>query len=341
MGANKMYLNVFRLGIVMAFLWPTLGNALELERLRISTGGDTLFQEKHKIILRDNQGHFHRLYLRGGKLQVEKLRGFRRTVAEMPADALPDGVMRDGKVNILRAWLTGPTDRYDHGILGDGIEASGLAVETVTGTKLTLTLPKSSVFEDRQARPMDVDGDGVEEIVAVRSYLHAGAALAVLSAKGNKLEIIAETPPIGISNRWLNPIGVGDFDGDGEPEIAYIETPHIGGILKVFRLKAGDFSQVYAAPGFSNHAIGSREQGLSAIFDANGDGAADILIPDARRRQVRLVSFHGGNFRELDKMAIPGKINSGFYQLKAMERTAAVVFLNGAGDLILVKIPGK
>jgi hypothetical protein len=336
-----MYLIFLRLVLFLAFLWPALGSTLELERLRVGTGGDTLFQEKHKVILRDNQGHFHRLYLRGGKLQVDKLSGFQRTIPEMSVDALPDGVMSDGKVNILRAWLTGPTDRYDHGILGDGIEASGLAVDTITGTKLTLTLPKSSVFEDRQARLLDVDGDGVEEIVAVRSYLHAGAALAVMSAKNNKLQIIAETPAIGMSNRWLNPIGVGDFDGDGGPEIAYIETPHIGGILKVFRLTAGDFSQVYSAPGFSNHAIGSREQGLSAIFDANGDGAADILLPDARRRQLRLVSFQGGNFRELGKIAVPGKISSGFYQLRAMERTAAVVFLNSAGDLILVEIPGK
>ena len=97
--------------------------------------------------------------------------------------------------------------------------------------------------------------------------------------------------------------------------------------------------KAYQAGGFSNHAMGSREQGLSAVFDANNDGADDMLIPDARRRQLRLVSFAGGKFQELGKIAIPGRINSAFHQLRAMERTAFVVFLNSSGDLIFIKIP--
>jgi hypothetical protein len=35
--------------------------------------------------------------------------------------------------------------------------------------------------------------------------------------------------------RRLNPVGFGDFDGDGAMEVAYVQTPHIGGILIVMR----------------------------------------------------------------------------------------------------------
>ncbi len=312
--------------------------SLELDRLRIANGGKEIFQDGHKIILRDNYGHFHRLFLRDGNLKADKLRDYTRTVAKLPDNALPDGVMSEGGVNISRAWLTDPTKRYDHGILGDKVEAGGLVVETITGAHLALKLPKSSVFEDRQARIWDVDGDDKDEVVVVRSDQKKGAALSVIGLQDNKLRIIAETPPIGTSHRWLNPVGAGDFDGDGNIEVAYVETPHIGGILTVFRLQDGQFSQIYRESGFSNHAMGSREQGLSTVLDVGEDGAVEMLIPDSRRRRLRLVSFKGGRFAELATVAIPGRIDSSFYPLSAMERVQAIVFLTSNGDLLVVKI---
>ena len=55
--------------------------------------------------------------------------------------------------------------------------------------------------------------------------------------------------------------------------------------------------------GFSNHAIGSRELDLSAVLDWNADGTPDLALPDAARRRLRIVTFAGGDFAELD--AIP------------------------------------
>ena len=36
---------------------------------------------------------------------------------------LPDGVVSTGSNDVAEAWLTRPTTRYAHGILGDAIEA--------------------------------------------------------------------------------------------------------------------------------------------------------------------------------------------------------------------------
>ena len=69
-------------------------------------------------------------------------------------------------------------------------------------------LSANSVFEDRKPRLADLDGDGTDEIIVVRSYLDRGAALSIVKLKAEGLEIVAETPAIGRANRWLNPAGI-------------------------------------------------------------------------------------------------------------------------------------
>ena len=64
------------------------------------------------------------------------------------------------------------------------------------------------------------------------------------------------------------------------------------------------------ATGFSNHTIGSRELGWSTIVDANGDGIKDMVVPDARRRTLRVVSFANGHFQELARIRIKHKLSS-------------------------------
>jgi len=219
-----------------------------------------------------------------------------------PADALPDGRPGLGAGWLATAWLIGPTTRYGHGVLGDAVEAGGLLVVGRDGSRFTLTLPDDSVFEDLQPRLADLDSDGRDEVVVVRSYLAAGAALAVLEVVDGILRLRAETPPIGRPYRWLNPLGAGDFDGDGRIELAYVETPHIGGILRIWALRAGRLAELGSLHGFSNHAIGSRALGLSALLDLDGDRSVDLLVPDAGRRGLRLISFAGGAFRELGRL---------------------------------------
>ncbi len=232
---------------------------------------------------------------------------------DRPDDALPDGLPAFGIFDIAKVWLIAPTARYGHGVLGDAIEAGGLRAILTNGETTEYRLDENSVFEDLRPRLADLDGDGTEEIIVVRSYLDAGAALAVLGVREGRLELLAETSPIGQAHRWLNPVGVGDFDGDGQREIAYVETPHIGGILRIVALKDGRLTEVAAQHGFSNHAIGSRALRLSAIFDFDDDGRDDILIPVQGRRQLRIVSFAGGSFRELARIDAKEPIQGNFH----------------------------
>ena len=211
-------------------------------------------------------------------------------------EMLADGEVTVGRSRVREAYLIGPTERYRHAILGDAVEASGFRVVTPGWQIMEHMLPTDSVFEDRRVRLWDVDGDGVAEAVVIRSYLDRGAALAVYRIGQDRIAPLAETPALGIPNRWLNPIGVADFDGDGRLEVALVTTPHIGGTLKLYRLTSGRLVEVHQRFGFSNHRIGSRELDLSAVLDFNGDGIMDIAVPDASRTRLRVVTFAGGKY---------------------------------------------
>jgi len=216
-------------------------------------------------------------------------------------DMLPDGEETAGN-DVRAAWLVAPTTRYGHGILGDAIEAGGLAVMRGDGEVVRLALGPGAVFEDRRARLGDLDGDGRDEIVVVESSLTRGAALAVYGLADDRLVRRVATPPIGRAHRWLNPAVAADLDGDGRIEVAYVETPHIGGTLRLYEFGAAGLNPDGAVTGFSNHGIGSREQDMAAPLDWNADGVVDLALPDASRRSLRVMSFAGGIDTELARI---------------------------------------
>ncbi len=240
---------------------------------------------------------------------------------------------------IRAAWLTGSTSRYRHGILGDEIEASGLAVIDRAGKRYNLELDKKSVFEDRKVRIADLDKDGQEELIVVRSYLDSGAALAVYGIRGNKLVSIAETPSIGLSNRWLNPAIVADVDNDGELEISYVETPHIGGILHVLALHKDKLLYKYRSTNTSNHGIGSRVQELAAAVDWNGDGVSDIAVPNANRTAIKIFSYATRKPQELATIDLGKRILSAIVAADLnKDKKPELIFALFSGELIVLML---
>lgn len=228
---------------------------------------------------------------------------------------LDDGVITRGSNSVAMAWLAQPTRRYGHGILGDAVEAAELRIATGDGGQYYYQLDEESVFEDLMARVVDLEGDGLEEVLVVRSRLRAGAAAAVFGLEQGKLVLLAESEPIGRSNRWLNPVGVADFDGDGKREVAVVLTPHIGGILTLCERKGRKLVRDHESRGYSNHAIGSRELGMSVIVDFNADGVPGITVPGitvpgAHRRSLRIVTFAGGRFAELRNLKYGAEITT-------------------------------
>ena len=262
----------------------------------------------------------------------------RRTVDGL--NPLPDGQFSEGATgsDIRFAWYGGPTGRYAHGVLGDRIEAGALVVDGGAGSPRTVRLPETDVFEDLTPRVVDLDGDGVNEIVTIRSSVSEGGSIAVYQLRGDGLELLGRTPSIGQPNRWMNVAAIEDFDGDGVLDLAIVETPHIGGILKLWsggEMLQGRATLLARQSGVSNHAIGSRELDLSE--PVRRDGELLLAIPDVGRDRLRLLQYtplNGGMWLDRGSLDLTGRV-----------ATAIVPFAGGVavgledGRLMTVTLP--
>jgi len=201
---------------------------------------------------------------------------------------------RDGAV----ARFEGPTDRYGHGIMGDLPEWSRLCLET-NGVEACIDLPETSVFEDIAPRLADMDGDGTPEAVVVESTTRAGASLVIYQRVGTSLKRVS-TPAIGRRNRWLSPVGISDFDRDGRMDVAYVETPHLGKVLKIYSWNDGHLVLLASATGLSNHRIG--DETITSGLRNCGNGP-EIVLPNGNWTRVFSGSFEGGSlkFKELGR----------------------------------------
>ncbi len=190
---------------------------------------------------------------------------------------------------VTSARYTDPTPRYDHGILGDAIEWGALEMTTDQGRRLRVTLPDTRVFEDTEPRLADVDGDGQSEVIVVETDIARGARLAIYGPGG----LIAATPHIGRTHRWLAPIGIADLDGDGRVELAYIDRPHLAKTLRIWRFKGGKLTHVADLPGFTNHRIGETDiaGGIRACAET-----PEMIVADANWQQIHAINFTNGRF---------------------------------------------
>jgi hypothetical protein len=255
---------------------------------------------------------------------------------EHPEGALPDGHIVAGTRDIARAWLAEPTKRYDHGILGDKVEAGSLVIETRDGKFHMVRLTDDAVFEDLEPRLADLNGDGRDEIVLVKSYLQRGSSLAIIAERRGKYEIVAETPPLGAPHRWLNPAGIADFNGDGKTDIALVRQPHVVGELELWTWSGGALRKSATLADTANHIAGSRTLHMAAAADFDGDGIADIATPSFDRSRLRIVSF-APKPREIASVPLPAKAVTNIGLVAVPSGPPAVAVGLADGSLVVIR----
>ena len=215
------------------------------------------------------------------------------TALLLPGSAGAQAVVNTVKLgacdDLLGVCLANPTQRYKHGVFGQPFEYGTILTIDENGAALRpYNLPFEQVFEDRRVRVVDLDDDGLSEVILIVADRNRGAAVALYAFDpgddGNSATVypMAQSAFIGAPNRWLNPLdGAVDLDGDGSREIAVIETPHIAPTLRVHQWNGGQLDTLARIPlgGYSNHAFGSLQLAGSLFCEADVPGRALVQIP--------------------------------------------------------------
>ncbi len=225
---------------------------------------------------------------------VEVLEELASRYQQMPEKQV--AVSQDGRTY---AQFASPTERYRHGALGDVKEAAQLVVYR-EGTFYTITLGEAYVFEDIRPRLVDVTADGVPEIICIRSKAGAGAGIVVYRINQGNLEEYARVPEIGTANRWLNIAAIHDMDADGTIDLLWVQTPHIGGILKGTSLTPGELQASDSKTFYSNHQGGSINLCLSVLRLLNGEVVC--YVPSQQRDFLAGFTFVNGKFTQVDHL---------------------------------------
>ncbi|SEW22122.1 hypothetical protein SAMN04488515_1679 [Cognatiyoonia koreensis] len=199
-------------------------------------------------------------------------------------------------------WYADPSDAYQHGVLGDAIEGTRIRLRSSrtwnTCGVFFAWAGEDHVYEDTAPRLADMDGDGVAEVIAVRSSVSKGAQLIVYAEPNDPMEngfpdmmsVVAATPYIGTANRWLAPIGAADLDGDGTIEIAYVDRPHLAKTLRIVSIQGDQLLEEAALPGVTNHRIGERDI-AGGVRDC-GQGP-EMIVASADWSQLLAVTYDG------------------------------------------------
>lgn len=235
------------------------------------------------------------------------------------AQRMADSQAVAGQRDVAWVWLASPTRRYPHAALGSGVHAGSVqAVVRLPGgawQTVTYTLPSHRVVEDRVPRLHDLDGDGRDELLLVEADARLGAALVALGVRANAqgqavLAELARGPHAGSSFRWLNPVGVADFDGDGHLDVASVTTPHIGGVLVLHHYRPPVLEPYARTMDVSNHRMGAVEQRLAVVVQSPGQRPT-VLLPDMSYQALVALRWEApGQWKEgAERLPLPNRID--------------------------------
>ncbi len=194
--------------------------------------------------------------------------------------------------------LAGPDIlRYDHGVLGDAVEATRIL--WLDRHRLTpmreLSLPAPHVFEDISPRAVALAGGA--GLLTGRAG-PAGAQLLLVkadAARAGRLRVAAAGEALGQRHRWLAPTT------DGQRMLA-VHTPHIGGVLHDYRRQGDRLIGRAVASDVSTHRIGTRELDLALWLGST------LVLPNQDGLRLRVLDLAKG-YAEHRSASLPAKVS--------------------------------
>jgi hypothetical protein len=206
-------------------------------------------------------------------------------MARIAVDALPDArILVDEHDRLL--LLTNPTTIYDHGVLGDRLEAASFAlIETAPAARIvrSTNVPEGHVIESIAPIWIDIDQDGTREIILTVSSAEDGAQIVIYTEDGLQ---ISAGPAVGQAFRWRHQIAASNFGPSGEVELIDVLTPHIGGRVEFYRPSGNTLKILAQVEGYTSHVIGTRNLDMAVAGDFDGDDQMELLLPNQSRTEL-------------------------------------------------------
>ena len=196
--------------------------------------------------------------------------------------ALPDARFVRGAGGTL-AFLSDPTESYDHGVLGDAVEADSMTLlrpgEEENLEAGTIFPASGGVFEQISPLWFEVPGVNRDLLAVTESTPERATRVSVYGLDGS---LLAAGPFIGEPMKWRHLLAAGPFGPNGEIELVDTRTPHLGGTIEFYRpdFDNGSLDIVATQPGYTSHRINSRNLDTARAGDLDGDGRWELLVPN-------------------------------------------------------------
>ncbi len=147
----------------------------------------------------------------------------------------------------------------------------------------------------------DFNKDGLPDIVVANSE---NTNVSVLLGMGNGgFQPTLNLPTSNANQTGTNAVAVGDFNGDGNPDFAAIDSTS-GLVYLFFGNGAGAFQAPVAL------SVGTNPADIAAA-DLNGDGIADLAIPDSLNSQLYILIGNGNGTFQAPVPYATGNLPSG------------------------------
>jgi len=282
----------------------------------------------------------------GAVLLIGGLPSAPRVVSRADAQALPDARITvgsvDGTTPVQAVVLSEGTDRYRHGVLGDKVEATSVTVIDVAANALAVrsryVVKPPAVIEDLIAMLAPI-GEGTRAaLVMVKSVARQGSSVLVLGWREGALDVLAEGPALGQSNRWVHVIAAADVTGDRVPALIAVNAPHVAGVLVAYERRAASLVPVAKALGYASHALGSRNEDQAVLADLSGTGRPEVILPRQSRDVLAGLELSNGRWEEQWALQLASPLQSnllvddldgdGLLDLVVADRRALHLFLS-------------
>lgn len=241
----------------------------------------------------------------------------------LPVDALPDSRILQLADDRL-VLLVDATSRYDHGVLGDTLEAGGVAVISV-GEGLTIESvirpPGEAVIEGIAPILADLTEAAGPDIIVTESTSADGSRIVAYGPDGGRR---AAGPTIGTGQRWRHQLAVTAFGPNSERELAVVRTPHIGGVTEFYRATTDGLEIVATVEGYSSHVIGCRNLDGGLAGDFNGDQRPVLLVPTTTRQAIAGIQRSRQGASEAWRLPIGGRLSTNLAATTSRSNTLMV-----------------